>query len=539
VWSLGAWIDTKTGERIVITDKAFVRVTIIVLTFYLVFAALALLFKNELSLLLGAWQMLAVIAIAFLSLVAAHGYLLVSAYCRAYVSAQSSADFVIEAIVEELASPILVDDGEQASIQTPDKDGEGIDRKWLFEIDTFCEAVLALGNSQEVAVADDRDKRSAFIAVVGAYLQAEADSLASLRDVLNGEGRQTDKLDQFREFIATLKRSADSLSIDSDTESPVENARKILTLEDIVESHLHIDEAMDVQLKGAIGDTEFAALFLIKEVRTLCDSANALVTYLDNSHTKAGNMEQEIADIFVIITQVGNFVQELPHRLHQDMKVIQEAGQKIEDLGFLLEEIKKIYRQTDMLAINASIEAHHAGEYGRGFAVVAGEVRKLSERSTAVLTSIEQGLADARSTMRRGLEFKFMEASICDAGKMVDSMRCLEDNYEDMRQYYKTMFAVVTEYNSNLARAIGEILGQIQFQDVVRQRIERIESAMEQRDQVLRTLPNRLSASSDLAELSEQMRAVLASYLEGEAHHASASSDDAKSDSGELKIELF
>jgi methyl-accepting chemotaxis protein len=283
---------------------------------------------------------------------------------------------------------------------------------------------------------------------------------------------------------------------------------------------------------------------LILQSRKLNDAATALLDYLNHSNLSAHGMEQEVDASVASILKISTFVQQLPDMIRKDMEGIQSAAiQEIDGLSSFIHVIKAISKQTNLLALNAAIEAARAGEAGRGFMVVADEVRKLSVSSTEAAAMIEKGLISAKQTMRGGLQLSPMDMQISEASAIVGSIRKLQESYEDIQQFYKTLFIVVTEHNTNLASGIGEMLGNIQYQDVVRQRIERALQAIAERNKVLSELPSSLGkltadSASDLSQLTEKMLVVLEDYLADEQRHAPANTAGGQAN-GLPKLELF
>lgn len=228
--------------------------------------------------------------------------------------------------------------------------------------------------------------------------------------------------------------------------------------------------------------------------------AQAVQKASETAHSGGESVEQTIIRMSRIQQQV-----------EMSSEKVTELGQRGQEIGAIAETISQIAEQTNLLALNAAIEAARAGEHGKGFAVVADEVRKLAERSAAATKEITTLITGVRSGVEQAVQAmeKSRQEVAAGATNSEEAGRALEAILRGMETVTGEV-KHLTQAACKMAAAVSEVQESVSRVRLAAAENERqVEAMAHESDMVSGAITSVASVSEETAAGAQQMSAAV------------------------------
>ena len=234
----------------------------------------------------------------------------------------------------------------------------------------------------------------------------------------------------------------------------------------------------------------------------------------------AGNAEGDVTSFGDFVKNTSDVMTRVVESTIENSKMGMELVSVSDDIVLRIHEVQKILseiagiaKQTNLLALNAAIEAARAGEAGRGFAVVADEVRDLSARTTKFSQQINATISSMHNSVQQS-EATIQRMASQDMTFALESKRQITDIINDMGQQNELRAGAINSLGASAAVVEGQVgraITALQFQDMVSQLIGHVLKRVEALDSVvghLGELSKKLRIDSDHDDAADAIEAL-------------------------------
>jgi len=271
-------------------------------------------------------------------------------------------------------------------------------------------------------------------------------TVTMLKDISEGEGDLTKKLpvtsqdevgDLARHFNAFVNKLRDIINtVKQNSESIASGNAELASTSDKLAQNFQEQTMQLTAVASATEEMSTSAAEVVHSVQDVTEKAEQANSFIHDGREMLLDAVSSVMSIKGEVENLGTTIGQLSN--------------SSEEIGNILNVINDIADQTNLLALNAAIEAARAGEHGRGFAVVADEVRKLAERSQKAIKEIEGIIVNLQK------ESAVASDNMQEASKKVEAGVVVIRNTESMFENIVSSVDTITNASRHIETAVSE-----------------------------------------------------------------------------------
>jgi methyl-accepting chemotaxis protein len=320
--------------------------------------------------------------------------------------------------------------------------------------------------------------------VIGNSILVPTRSAAELmKDIAQGEGDLTNSLDDsgqdeisrlsryFNDFTKKMRQSLQDVA--DNTSAVLDHSEAVAGACDTTQTLIQSQNDITAQVATAMEE-------MTSQIKDVSDNANSAEQAANDARNNTSNGKEIISHTIVQMQSLSSNIDDVS-------QVVASLASESDNIGSVLDVIRGIAEQTNLLALNAAIEAARAGEQGRGFAVVADEVRTLANRTEQSTNEIQQMIQKLQTGAQEAVSAVKVSQDI--SLQTVEQTTKADDSLSEIDR----LMEVISDMNTQIARATEQ---QSQAADEVNLRINELAGMTDES----------LATTQQLSETSQQLK---------------------------------